>query len=162
MSKAMGHIAINGNWPGTSSQRHRFDHGVLVVVFDREKRLETCDQIKSALIQALCSEGISSRIVIGIPDRDIESWIVADPEMLRSSAKIARDTQISCCEGRKGKSVIKSLLGHGQYYVETVHGQLWLKKSRASVIASNSASFAAFATELSDLDCWWLQTSTLL
>lgn len=147
---------------GTLGRLLQRKYGVLIVVFDREKRSESCDEIKNSLIQALYSEGITSRIVIGIPDRDIETWIVADPEMLRSSAKIVQDRQIDCCEGRKGKTAIKSLLAEGHYYVETVHGHIWLKKSRASVVASNSASFAAFASELSDLDCWWLQTGTLL
>jgi len=47
-------------------------HSVLVVVFDREGRTESSENIKLVFIQILKAEGIQIPVIIGIPDRDIE------------------------------------------------------------------------------------------
>jgi len=134
----------------------------LVIVFDRERRAESCEQIEAALRRAMAAENLNTEIVVGIPDRDIEVWILGDPDMLRAGARLRADVCLACEDGVKGKSKLKSLLAEGIHYVETVHGPEWLKKARPSVICQNSASFARFKDAMRAFDCWWLKQSSLL
>jgi len=134
----------------------------LVVIFDRERREETAEELELALRQALRDEGICATTLIGIPDRDIEVWLLADPEVFRQCARVSNEVECKPCEGYKGKAAIKHLLGVGRTYVESVDGPQWLKKARASEIRKNSPSFARLFDALERLDCWWLKETSLI
>lgn len=134
---------------------------VLIVIFDREQRIETALQIETAFIAALKNEGIQVPVIVGIPDRDIESWILADPEAFAQSARITVPDFTIPIDGTKGKTQIKKLIGTGRSYVETIDGVRWLKSCRASEMKSKSHSFGRFAASLKDLSCWWLNDRQL-
>src|SRR5208283_793778 len=66
--------------------QRRFDP--LVVVFDRERRKETCAELERALKTELVNQSVTARIIVGIPDRDIESWILSDFETFARTLQI--------------------------------------------------------------------------
>lgn len=137
-------------------------HSPIIVVFDRESRIETCEEIEVRFLDLLRAENIQVPVVIGVPDRDIESWLLSDYEMFISSAKLTREAPPSSFEGKSGKAAInKCQLGHGGAYVPTIHGVAWLKAARPGVMRQRSPSFERFAASLSELECWWLQQQAL-
>jgi hypothetical protein len=136
-------------------------HSPLVIVFDRERREESSEQIESQFRDLLKREEIQVPIIVGIPDRDTENWILADAEMFAYSAKIKIGAVEGSVEGKKGKSVIKSAIGQNRSYVETIDGVAWLKTARPSVMKQNSPSFRRFVDALSNFHCWWLKQQDL-
>jgi hypothetical protein len=134
-------------------------HAKIVVLFDREARDEPCDALRADCLRRLRDhEDVSADVIIGIPDRDIETWLLADLEMLRAAID---GLAPSCapCEGEKGKPRLKHSLPAGMRYVETDHGPRWLKKARPHRISENSQSFRVLAEQLASLHCWWLKTA---
>lgn len=131
-------------------------HSPLIVLFDRENRTESVAEIEAQFRDALRPEGIVVEIVVGIPDRDIESWILADNVQFRKNAGATSSTSLDSCEGKRGKPIIKRVLGRTRSYVETIDGVAWLKSSRAVEMRRNSPSFRSFAGALDMLNCWWL------
>jgi hypothetical protein len=136
-------------------------HSPLVVIFDRERREETSEQIEAKFREILAHEQLQVPVIVGIPDRDTENWILSDYETFASSAKLKADAEEACYEGKNGKSVIKRAIGPERSYVETIDGVAWLKAARPSVMRQNSASFCRFVEALSALPCWWLDQQDL-
>lgn len=129
----------------------------LIIVLDRENREQSSEQMEKELGAAIEQEKIDVPVVLGIPDRNIESWILADNEMLFQVAGIVTKTVPPFCEGKNGKSLIKHALCGGRTYVETIDGVQWLKAARPAVMQKNSPSFSRFFSALSELDCRWLK-----
>jgi Domain of unknown function (DUF4276) len=136
-------------------------HSPLIVVFDREGREESSENLEKTFLEVLAQEKIDVPVIVGIPDKNLEAWILADYEMFLQSAKLGASTPISDFEGRNGKSVIKQLLGDGKSYVETIDGVAWLKAARPDVMQKYSPSFNRLFSALSNLDCWWLKSLEL-
>jgi hypothetical protein len=157
-------IAAIARRVGTQGRLLQKRHDPLVVIFDREGRSETSQELEQSLLNALADEGLTGTVIVGVPDRDIEVWMLADSEIFRASAAIAPEVEVAACEGQKAKAKIKHMLwGRGKRpYVETVDGPLWLKKARPSRIASQSPSFARLSAALDQLECWWLQQQPLI
>ena len=159
-------INCNGIWTsieaiakrvGTLGRLLHKRHSPLVVVFDREGREESAEHLEKTFREVLAQEKIDVPIVVGIPDRNVEAWILADYEMFLQSARLGASSPVSTFEGRNGKLVIKQTLGEGKSYVETIDGVAWLKAARPAVIQKHSPSFNRLFSALSDLDCWWLK-----
>jgi hypothetical protein len=129
----------------------------LVVVFDRECREQSAEEIEKQFTDALAQEEIDVPVIVGIPDRNIESWILSDYPTFLESAGLPQSSPVSSFEGRNGKSIIKNALGTGKSYVETIHGVTWLKAARPPTMQANSPSFNRLFTALAALDCWWLK-----
>jgi Domain of unknown function (DUF4276) len=148
---------------GTLGRLLQKNYDPIVVVFDRERRSETSEQLERALLEAVSAEGLSGTVIVGVPDRDIEVWMVADREVFRQNANLSDGCDISLCEGYKGKAFIKQLLKEvSRPYVETIDGPVWLKKARTNHIAAHSPSFARLADCLKDIGCWWLKDQSLI
>jgi hypothetical protein len=129
----------------------------LVVVFDREGRVDSAEHLEKKFCEILTQEKIDVPVIVGIPDRNIETWILADYEMFLQSAKLDESSPVSMFEGYNGKSVIKQTLGKGKCYVETINGVTWLKAARPAVMQKYSPSFNRLYKALSSFDCWWLK-----
>jgi hypothetical protein len=125
----------------------------LIIVFDRERRSMPCDQIEVEIREYLQDESVSVQIVIGIPDREIENWILADAISFCNCSGTERTALESTYEGRPGKAAIKS----GRVYIETSDGPLWLKKCQPVRMAAGSESFRRFYDCVRETQCWWLQ-----
>ncbi len=128
----------------------------LVVIFDREGRRESPEEIERAFAGLMAQEEIDCSIILGVPDRNVESWIIADFEMFARCIDLKSTSIPIRSEGKNGKAIIKKLLGKRKRYVETIEGVAMLKAARASIIRSQSPSFNRLFTALSPLDCWWL------
>jgi hypothetical protein len=129
----------------------------IVVVFDREGRTQTCEQIEAKLFKLLEKEMIQVRLVIAVADRQVENWILADYEMFTKSAAIQNETARPSFEGENGKSRIREALGRARIYVETIDGVAWLQAARPEKMVQNSPSFSRLVTALAELPCWWLE-----
>ena len=133
----------------------------IIVIFDREMRKETSDQLRDQFKKAIAHEKIQVPIIVGIPDRDIEAWILSDFEFFAQAAGIDRELLTPSYEGQKGKTVIRGLIGAKRKYIETVDGVTWLKSCRATVMAQNSQSFQNLFRGLRRISCWWLDQQDL-
>jgi hypothetical protein len=129
----------------------------LIIIFDREEREKTCDNIEKELRDLLEFEDIQAELLIGIADREIENWILADWEVFANCCGCTIEEPPSDLEGSLGKRKVKQFLSKGRSYTETIEGCAWLKKCRPSKIAAQSPSFAKFFANLEQLDCWWFE-----
>lgn len=133
----------------------------IIIIFDRERREATCDAIEAQLREYIERENINVPMIVAIPDRDIENWILADYEVFCECSGCPSTAPIGGFEGTKGKTKLKQLLPSGRSYVETIHGVQWLKKCRANKIASASPSFAKLRCSLEEIKCWWLESTVV-
>jgi hypothetical protein len=136
-------------------------HSPLIVVIDREAREEAAADFKKALAEAMLRENIEVPILIGVPDRNVECWILADFERFVESAGLDAPAEPAEFDGCNGKSAIKKLLSEGSPYVETIHGVAWLKAARPEIMADNSPSFLSFLKEIGHIRCWWISQAEL-
>jgi hypothetical protein len=136
---------------------------IFVVIFDREGRTLSSEEIALRFLELLKAEGFNENVVVGIPDRMIENWILADYKSFCRNAKIEfnGETAKRSFDGCAGEAQIKKLLPKGVSYVKTLHGVEWFIKSRSEVISNTSPSFRSFADRLTSLKCNWLQDREL-
>lgn len=127
-----------------------------VIIFDREKRKASAETIRERLKELIMAEEIHDEIIIGIPDRMIENWILADWENITLQEKIKNTGVTVTFEGLSGKAKMKKLLPRNSIYHETVQGVSWFLKANVKVIYKNSHSFCLFANALKKLSCDWL------
>lgn len=132
----------------------------IIVVFDRENRKESVEEIEDLFNKCISSENIDVPIILGIPDRNLENWILSDYDMISEQFPDFKVTgDLSGYEGKNGKAIIKKLFG-SEKYIETIHGVQLLKSTRSSIIYKNSQSFSRFYSAL-NVRCQWLQQSSL-
>jgi len=125
----------------------------IIVIIDREDRLETSRELSSSLLDYLRKEGIIDTFIIGVADRMIENWILADAEIVNHHESNIKATP-PYSEGCNGKNVLERCLDH---YHETTIGVELLLNCRASRINENSQSFSDFFNQLPENDCSWLK-----
>ena len=126
-------------------------HYPIVTWVDLESRNVSAVEFAADLLQSVRDEGVIDDLIIGVADKMIENWILADREVVLESSNRKRQypTEI---EGLYGKGLIKKLIPN---YHETTTGVYLLKKCRPSKMVA-SPSFNAFYQQLAGLDCWWL------
>lgn len=132
----------------------------VIIVYDRESRAQSSEEIKKAIIQELQTEGIKDPIIVGVPDRTIENWILADWHNARTKGHLSNPLRQPVFEGLHGKSEIKKLLPQGTQYHETIEGVEWFVSSKPLIMATASKSFYDFMASLSAIPCAWLQGDT--
>ncbi len=147
-------IATMGKFIDTKIRLFGNRYYPIVIIFDREKRKATCEEIREELYSFLHEQGHRTQIEIAVADRTIENWILADGQAVSDHYEINLEEEDY--EGGFGKSQLKKRID-GKDYSETTDGVDMLKRSRASKIAEKSASFRVLFDAL-DLDCWWLST----
>jgi len=126
------------------------DERNVVILVDREKRTETAKNISTSLFSVLSPKFPSMKFHIGVSDRHIENWIVADEELMCEIYKLNNHTY--CGDGNFGDPQLYELctnksIGH-------VDRAKLLKSARASRIATQSASFKSFHDTI-DFDWYW-------
>ena len=126
----------------------------IVIIFDRETRLETSDELASTLLSMLKADFPNMDFCIGIPDRDIEAWIFADRELVTKhfKKKIGRRSRF---EGEVGAESIKKNIGPGRYDKMT-DGIALFMKSNWSNISARSPSAKRFLIKDFIPGCAWL------
>ena len=134
----------------------------IIVVFDRERRTETCEWLEEALKAELQKQNVTARIIVGIPDRDIESWILADFETFANTVGLDPNVSDKSFDGKKCKGKVKELVAGKLHYNEIIHGVEWLKNAKPYKMKDTSQSFLKFYEALSGLGCRWLQQESPL
>lgn len=128
---------------------------VVVVVFDREGRSEPYSSIEAQVLSFLTDQGIdTSKILVGVADRNIENWLYAD--YINLSKYYGTDIDGYCGDGAKGKVKLKKAIG-SKSYSEKVDGVSLLKSACTDTIKANSPSAMSFFSRLEQrIDCWWI------
>jgi hypothetical protein len=134
----------------------------IVVLIDREQRQAESSKIKRELLALLSQENINGPVVVGVADRMIENWILADCETFSRLANIKITLPEDGFEGTGGEARLKALLPNSLTYVKTIHGVEWIKNCDADTLRQKSASFREFANALSNVKCSWLAQKRLL
>ncbi len=131
-------------------------HYPVVIVFDRERRKESSDDLSKTLLEEL--EKLrklgkhrydKSKLRIGIPDQMIENWILADHEYMES--RFGVKIKLINFEGKHGKNIIRKLL-EKESYKETTRGVEMLEEMNFLRAAQRSPSLAKFLDSL-DINC---------
>jgi hypothetical protein len=124
----------------------------IVILTDREKRndafLTVAAELNREILEQLASKKLTADIRIGVADRMIENWILADANALGNHAEIPAET-----DGFGGKGLMKRIM---PTYSETVDGPDLFFKADASKMYENSPSFKHFVNQLEDLNCPYL------
>jgi hypothetical protein len=135
----------------------------IIIVFDRELRKEACECLGRQLQMELEKLDVIARTIIGIPDRDIEAWILADYESFANLVGIEPTVPDGLFEGKKCKGKLKTLAARTCFYNEIIHGVPWLKNAKPYRMRTCSASFATFYEQLHQVvNCRWLQQESPL
>lgn len=123
----------------------------IIIWVDREDRDTSASALVAELKNAIRAEGVQDDIVLGVADRTIENWILADRETVHPRCRdvVPYPRQP---DGFNGKSRMKKLVAD---YHETTVGVELLTKCYASRMKT-SESFKAFVENLPNNDCWWL------
>lgn len=127
-------------------------HYPVVVILDREERALTADEFAAQIVGCLSRLEIpTDQIILAIPDRMIENWILADPNC---SPCISADEEY---EGTDGKSVLTRLLGtiDTKYHGPTVGVDL-LCSINPTAAAARSTSFNSFVQRMRPF-CRWVR-----
>lgn len=109
------------------------------IIFDREKRSQSVEELREELARHLELMGHSRELFrICIADREFESWIA--PFM--DDEGIVQATALRSMEGQNGKAVIKEKMKFvGRIYSETVHGVQFFCSINPRRISEISDSF---------------------
>ena len=122
----------------------------IITWLDLEGRTIRADLFRSQLLEALSGEGVGDDLVLGIADRMIENWILADSETV--SDKIGSQFDMPDGPDVNGKAFLSSIFSD---YHETTSGVELLLKCRPSKMRQ-SPSFNQFYQLLPENGCYWL------
>jgi hypothetical protein len=115
----------------------------VIIIFDREGRIETAEQIHSYVREKLNKLCNNRKFYIGVSDKQIENWIVADNEYLR---KIYNKIEYQYPgDGTSGKEILKKLHGTDQAPGDKAK---MLKLTTPSKSKQNSLSLANFIDQI--------------
>ncbi len=128
----------------------------IVIIIDREKREQSYSDIKCELEQEIKKYGINDILHIGVPDRMIENWILADWISFCSNINVNKNKTKPSYEGLSGKGQIKKLYPS---YHETTNGVKLFLDSNPKAIYENSPSFKNFIDSISNINCHWYLTN---
>jgi hypothetical protein len=125
----------------------------IVVLIDREGRKESVIDIKEELELEIAKFNLNLEILIGVCDRMIENWILADKENFKSYIGLKKKLKEKTFEGLSGKPKLKKYYPE---YHETTDGVKLLSSSNPQVLYDSSPSFNLFVNTVKGLNCEWL------
>lgn len=127
------------------------DISKVVIMMDREGRDQSAKDIASHVGDGVSKANPNRSIYVGVSDREIENWILADEELMASSFSLK--SYKYKYEGNKGKSILRDISG-GVDLGYRDKAKI-LKSCVASRVASNSSSFEQFQSSF-DFEWWWI------
>lgn len=124
-------------------------HYPIIIIIDRESRIETAEELSSELHNQLIQLGLGNHdLRVGFADRMIENWIIADFEKIGKIAKKPIET-----DGLRGSSVIKK---HKGSYNKVIDGVNLLLSVDKKVVYNSSPSYRRFIDLLDGIECGYL------
>jgi len=127
----------------------------IMILIDRETREMSCDEIIVQLTSLLEMKGHHGQCVVGVVDRCIENWILADWENVKRTKAIAGKSMRGNSEGVQGKVMLKRLRPDDILYNEPTWGKELFLACDPRRIYAKSESFRRFVDQL-QLPCHWL------
>ena len=136
-------------------------HYPIFVILDREKKSKSSDEIISEISKIITDKGISDKIIFGVPDRDLESWILP---FINDEGAFTKEA-ISGFEGEECKKQLKCKVNKGRKnnnhnfgrYRETGSGvEIFVKHVKPDELVKVSKSFKKFYDQAKE-DCPWLK-----
>lgn len=124
------------------------------VVFDRERRAETCEQIEAELRNILSQQHIdTSQVTFSVADRTTESWFLP---FLREDGTLSPEGPVrDSCEGIDAKGGVKGVFKNlRKPYLETVDGVRLFCSLNPRLASELSPSFRNLITNMG-AECWW-------
>lgn len=122
----------------------------IIILVDREERNISFQEMASQIRLGLENEGIISQdLRIGVADRMIENWIIADWEQLNGTLENKPDKTDGC----NGTSSIKKIK---LTYDKTTDGVNYFISARQPAIYRNSPSYRHFIDQLEGISCNYL------
>ena len=83
----------------------------IFVVFDREKRNLSANELAEQVIQELRNENVDvSQLEVIVADRSTENWILADIEGIKRVPYVRQDAKQQDFEGKMGKGELRKIL----------------------------------------------------
>lgn len=79
----------------------------VVIIFDREERLQSSQCLIAELSQILDEIGYKDQYIAGVPDRSIENWFLPDWVSASANCGLQGDCPPGCTEGTLGKRIVK-------------------------------------------------------
>lgn len=127
----------------------------IIVLTDKEQRQLSFEEMATQIRDALAIEGCGDQdIRIGVADRMIENWILADWVMLTGNHSKPIET-----DGLNGAAIIRK---HKGTYNKTTDGvQMYLNASPI-VMYENSPSFRHFIETLQGVNCEYLNYNSTI
>lgn len=127
----------------------------VIIILDREKRTQSCDEVRIELTKHLDDKGHSGQFVVGVADHMTENWILASWSSIcaERSDHIPYDGNT---ESVDGKNTLRRLLPPGSIYHETTVGVELFLSCDVRLVYQRSASFRRFVDDTSTLRCPWL------
>lgn len=136
----------------------------VVIILDREKREQSCEQVRLELTQFLNNKGHAGQFIVGVADHMTENWILASWSVICASRADHKPYE-GATEGVDGKKVLRTLLPPGGIYHETTVGVDLFLNCDVQVVYERSPSFRKLVEDTLTIDCWWLnkaRTATTL
>ena len=126
----------------------------IIIIVDKEERDISREQMIEELEVEIIANGINDcDFRIGVADRMIENWIIADWESLTNNGV----GKPAITDGLNGASIIKKIKGS---YGKTTDGVELFLSADQSTIYENSTSFKDFADKLNDIGCEYINNNT--
>lgn len=124
-------------------------HYPIIILVDKESRKISCKEMIQKLEDSIKKEGINNLdFRVGVADRMLENWIIADWDKLKS--KKGKPSSTDCINGC-GK--LKELIGS---YGKTTDCVDMFLNADVKKIYKNSPSFKIFADKIADINCAYI------
>jgi len=121
-------------------------HYPIIIVIDREDRIENCERIIETLRSELNEKGHNNEdIRINVANKMLENWIIADWQLIGNIDEKPDET-----DGMSGASVIKRAKGT---YGKTTDGVDLFVSANPKTVYENSPSFRTFINSLDGVEC---------
>lgn len=145
------HVIIKQIMTLVRALNNRYEH--VAILYDREDRTTSAENFATEIRDALIAAGIGEQAFsVHIKDREVEDWILADPECLE--AFLGSRVDVSGLRGKAGLSGV--LKAAGRKYSEVAIGTDLLKSVVCSKACERSDSLARFRADFPK-ECWWLE-----
>lgn len=119
----------------------------IIILVDREQREISFDTMATELLRLIHEQGLADQdIRIGIADRMIENWIIADWETFCNNSHPKPEQTDDC----NGTSIIKKVKGT---YDKRAEGVELFAANRQTTMYQNSPSFRHFINTIEGVNC---------
>jgi len=120
-----------------------------VIIFDRENRPSSCEDLKQELYKNLKEQNISHEVIICVCDRTIENWILLSwDEIKNKNPNLGLSALNFNPKGKHGKKTLKALLPKGVIYHEITMGVRMLRQINVKKVYENCDQFKTLADSI--------------